>query len=114
MTCSRTEQLCFSFEGGEPQSISGVDLWHERRRARIGELAAATGLPIGQTVRLILAAGPIVQGVLFLDEECLWVDTKRSGDLRLRVGAVDFLAREVESCVRLESKGELGPVGLDL
>ena len=97
-----TEQFCFSFDGGEPQSVSGVDLWRERRRVQIGELADATGLPIGHAVRLTLASGPVVQGVLFLDEEGLWVDKKRSGDLRLRVGAVDFLAGDVESCVRLD------------
>lgn len=32
-----TEQFCFSFDGGEPQSISGVDLWRERRRVQIDE-----------------------------------------------------------------------------
>jgi hypothetical protein len=97
-----TEQFCFSFDGGEPQSISGMDLWRERRRVQIDELADATGLPIGHAVRLTLVSGPMVQGILFLDEERLWVDKKRSGDLRLRVGAVDFLAGDVESCVRLD------------
>ncbi len=96
------EQLCFSFDGGEPQSVSGVELWRERRRIQIDELAGVTGLPIGQAVRLTLISGPVVQGVLLLDEEGLWVDWKRSGNLRLRVGTVDFLAGDVESCVRLD------------
>jgi hypothetical protein len=97
-----TEQFCFSFDGGEPQSVSGVDLWRERRRVQIDALADATGLPIGHEVRLTLVSGPVVHGILFLDEEGLWVDIKRAGHLRLRVGRVDFLAGEVESCVRLD------------
>ena len=97
-----TEQFCFSFDGGEPQSISGVDVWRERRRVQIDALADATGLPIGHAVRLTLISGPVVHGILFLDEEGLWVDMKHSSDLRLRVGRVDFLVAEVESCVRLD------------
>jgi len=96
------EQFCFSFDDGEPQSISGVDLWRERRRVQIDELADLTGLPIGHAVRLTLVNGPVVRGILFLDEEGLWVDRKRCAHLRLRVGAVDFLAGDVESCVRLD------------
>jgi hypothetical protein len=97
-----TEQFCFSFDGGEPRSVSGVDLWRERRRVQIDMLSDTTGLPIGHLVRLTLVSGPVVQGILFLDEEGLWVNMKRSSDLRLRVGAVDFLAGDVESCVRLD------------
>jgi hypothetical protein len=97
-----TEQLCFSFDGGEPQSVSGAELWRERRRIQIKALSDVTGLPIGHEVRLALVSGPVVQGILFLDEEGLWLDKKRSSHLRLRVGAVDFLAGEVESCVRLD------------
>ncbi|MGA7392616.1 MAG: hypothetical protein WBV90_01050 [Terrimicrobiaceae bacterium] len=97
-----TEQFCFSFDGGQPQSVSGMDLWRERRRIQIKALSDATGLPIGHPVRLALVSGPVVQGILFLDEEGLWLDKKRSSNLRLRVGAVDFLAGDVESCVRLD------------
>jgi hypothetical protein len=97
-----TEQLCFSFDGGEPQSVSGVDVWRERRRIQIDSLADATGLPIGHAVRLALVSGPVVEGILFFDEEGLWMDKKRFGNLRLRVNAVDFLAADVESCVRLD------------
>ena len=97
-----SEQLCFSFDGSGPRSISGVELWRERRRIQIGALSELTGLPIGRAVRVTLASGPVVEGVLFLDEEALWVDTRRCRDLRLRVGAVDFRAGDVESCVRLD------------
>jgi hypothetical protein len=97
-----TEQLYFSFDGSEHQSVSGVDLWRERRRIQLDELTGVTGLPIGHAVRVSLISGPVVQGILFLDEESLWMDMKRSGDLRLRVGMVDFLAGDVESCVRLD------------
>jgi hypothetical protein len=97
-----SEQLCFSFDGSGPQSISGVELWRERRRVQTDALSEVTGLPIGHAVRLTLARGPVVEGVLFLDEEGLWVDTRRCRDLRLRVGTVDFRAGDVESCVRLD------------
>jgi len=95
-------QLCFSFDGGQPQSVSGVELWRERRRVQTDALSEVTGLPIGHVVRLTLASGPVIEGILFLDEEGLWVHGKRSSDLRLRVGTVDFPAGDVESCVRLD------------
>jgi hypothetical protein len=89
-----TEQLCFSFDGSGPQSISGVELWRERRRVQIVALSEVTGLPIGHAVRLTLASGPVVEGILFLVDEGLWLDSKRSCDLRLRIAAVDFLAAD--------------------
>ena len=70
------DQLCFSFDGGEPRAVSGVEIWRERRRAELDRFAAETGLPIGHLVRL-------------------------------RIGKVDFLAAEVESCVRLDSSREV-------
>lgn len=97
-----TEQLCFSFDDGAPPSVSWVELWRERRRVQIDALSEATGLPIGCAVRLTLASGPVVEGILFLVEEGLWVDRKRSSHLWLRVGAVDFPAGDVASCVRLD------------
>jgi hypothetical protein len=45
------DQLCFSFDVGEPRAVSGVEIWRERRRAELGRFAAETGLPIGHLVR---------------------------------------------------------------
>jgi len=53
-------------------------------------------------VRLTLSSGPFLEGNLFLFEEDLWPERQRSDNLRLRIGKVDFLAAEVESCVRLD------------
>jgi len=53
-------------------------------------------------VRLTLSSGPFLEGNLFLFEEGLWLERQRPDNLRLRIGKVDFLAAEVESCVRLD------------
>ena len=63
------DQLCFSFDGGEPRAVSGVEIWRERRRAELDRFAAETGLPIGHLVRLTLSSGPFLEGNLFLFEE---------------------------------------------
>ena len=97
-----TEQLCFSFDGGEPRIVSGVEIWRERRRAEIDRLAAEAGLPIGHVVRLTLSSGPLLKGSLFLFHEELWLERQRPNNLRLRIGRVDFLAAEIESCVQLD------------
>jgi hypothetical protein len=97
-----TDQLCFSFDGEEPRATSGVEVWRERRRADLDRVAAERGLPIGHWVRVTLRSGPFLEGTLFLFEEELWLDRQRPNNLRLRVGRVDFLAAEIESCVRLD------------
>jgi hypothetical protein len=97
-----TDQLCFSFDGGEPRTVSGAELWRERRRAEIDRFAAEAGLPIGHVVRVTLCSGPLLEGNLFLFEEEIWLERQRPSNLRLRIGKVDFLAAEIESCVRLD------------
>ena len=97
-----TDQLCFSFDGEEPRAVSGVEVWRERRRAELDRFAAEKGLPIGHLVRVTLCSGPFLEGTLSLFEEELWLVRQRPNNLRLRVGRVDFLAAEIESCVRLD------------
>jgi hypothetical protein len=75
--------------------------------ANAGERSSAASLqrqdlPIGHLVRLTLSSGPFLEGNLFLFEEDLWLERQRPDNLRLRIGKVDFLAAEVESCVRLD------------
>jgi hypothetical protein len=96
------DQLCFSFDGEEPRVVSGVEIWRERRRAEFDRFAAETGLPIGHAVRLTLSSGPLLEGNLCLFEEDLWLERQRPSNLRLRIGRVDFLRAEIESCVRLD------------
>jgi hypothetical protein len=97
-----TEQLCFSFDGGEPQIVSGVEIWRERRRADLDRFASEAGLPIGHVVRLTLSSGPLLEGNLFLFDEELWLEKQCPSNLRFRIGKVDFFATEIESCVRLD------------
>lgn len=96
------EQLTFGFDGAAPGRESGLDAWRAARLADLEKLAAATGLSIGHRVRVTLTSGPSVEGRLLLDADELWLNAKRSNELRLRIGQVDFCAGEVESCVRLD------------
>jgi hypothetical protein len=51
---------------------------------------------------VLLASGVLVEGRLALATDELWTDPRRSQELRLEIGQVDFQAAEVESCVRLD------------
>lgn len=101
--CQSTEQLTFGFDGTAPARESGLEAWRDARRADLEKLAAATGLSIGHRVRVTLTSGPSVEGRLLLDADELWLNAKRSDELRLRIGNVDFCAAEIESCVRLDT-----------
>ncbi|MDQ3624368.1 MAG: hypothetical protein M3463_18060 [Verrucomicrobiota bacterium] len=99
---SPDEQLSFSFDSAAGNGRSGLVDWRAQRRAHVARLASAAGLPIGHRVRLTLISGLMMEGCLLLEDETLWVEVRRSQELRLRVGQVDFCAAEVESCVRLD------------
>lgn len=96
-----SEQLSFDFNQA-PGAVSGIALWRETRAAQIDALAKRSGLPIGHEVRVLLANGILVEGRLGLATDELWTDPRRSQELRLEIGQVDFQAAEVESCVRLD------------
>jgi hypothetical protein len=98
-----SEQLIFGFDGVAPQPQSGLDLWRDARRLEMEKLAATTGLSIGHRVRVTLASGPVVEGRLLVGADELWLHARRPDELRLRIGAVDFYAAEIESCVRLDA-----------
>ncbi len=81
----------------------GLDEWRARRREEMETLAHSLGLPLGHEVELVLGSGPLLRGKLLLADQRLWVDaTGRDNGLLLRIGAAEFHAREVESCVRLD------------
>ena len=103
MQPSPEQQLLFGFDGPRPAGESGLDAWRNARRADIEKLAAAMGLAIGQRVRVTLTSGPSVEGRLLLDSDELWLNAKRSDQVRLRIGNLDFCAAEIESCVRLDT-----------
>lgn len=96
------EQLTFGFDGAAPGCESGLDAWRAAREADLEKLAAATGLAIGQRVRVTLSSGPSMEGRLIVETNELWLNARRSNELRLRIGKVDFCVAEIESCVRLD------------
>ena len=96
-----SDQLSLDFDQG-PGAVSGIALWREMRAAQLEALAGRNGLPIGHAVRVWLASGIMVEGCLALASDELWTDCRRSQELRLRIGRVDFRAAEVESCVRID------------
>ena len=96
-----SEQLGFNFEGGSG-AVSSLAVWREERKAQIDLLARRSGLPIGCAARVRLSSGVLVEGKLLLATDEIWVDQRRSVELRLQIGQVDFGVREIESCVRLD------------
>jgi hypothetical protein len=96
-----SEQLGFQFDE-VPSPVSGLALWREQRKAQIDGLASACGLPIGHAVRAYLISGILLEGRLQLAEPELWLDRRRSVELRLEIGGVDFPPTEIESCVRTD------------
>jgi hypothetical protein len=95
------EQLGFQFDAA-PTSVSGLGLWREQRKAQMDSLARTCGLPIGHAVRLYLTGGILLEGRLQIAGQELWIDHRRSAELRLQIGGVDFRTTEVDSCVRTD------------
>ena len=100
-TDAMSEQLSLNFDEA-PGVLSGMALWRETRAAQIDELARRSGLPIGHAARVLLANGILAEGRLLLASDELWTDPRRSPELRLQIGRVDFRATDVESCVRID------------
>ena len=98
-----TEQLIFGFDGVASAPESGLEAWWDARRADLEKLTAATGLSIGHRIRMTLTSGPAIEGRLLVDANEVWLNSKRSHELRLRIGNLDFCAAEIESCVRLDT-----------
>ncbi len=96
-----SEQLGFQFDAA-PSPVSGLALWREHRQGQVDALASACGLPIGHAVRAYLISGILLEGRLQLAEPELWTDHRRSVELRLQIGRVDFPPTEIESCVRTD------------
>ena len=94
------DQLCFSFDGGEPRAVSGVEIWRERRRAELDRFAAETGLPIGHLVRPHFPAGRFSKNLFLFEKASGWSGSAQT--ITPPHGKVDFHAAEVESCVRLD------------
>ena len=101
ITGAMGDQLSLNFDGA-PEATPGLTVWRERRRAQIDVLAVRSGLPIGHMARIWLISGVLVEGKLLLAQEDLILDQRRSPELRLQVGLVDFCVAEIESCVRID------------
>jgi hypothetical protein len=93
-------QLGFDFNG--PGDSRGFDAWREARRAKLGELARSLGLPFGRRVRVEFSTGSPLEGILLMDEEDLFISSRRDNHLRLRIGQASFEAGEIISCTTLE------------
>jgi len=95
-----SEQLSLNFSEA-PRSASGLTVWREMRRAELDVVAFSKGLPIGRPARVRLASGVLAEGKLVLANEELWIGQPLAGDVRLRIGNIDFSIAEIESCVRI-------------
>jgi hypothetical protein len=97
-----SEQLGFNFHDAPSRPALDLGQWREQRRSQIEALARRSGLPIGHAVRVQLACGAALEGRLSLAHEDLWIDERRSVELRLQIGRADFRAAEIESCIRTD------------
>jgi hypothetical protein len=98
MEASQDPQLALDFQHG---TEGGLEEWQERRRQALRALAAKLGLPLGHEVELWLQNDLRLRGRLELKEQKLFIEDTRDLGLELRVGAVTFTSREIQSCVRL-------------
>lgn len=95
----------FRFEDSPPEFAargSGLDDWRAHRRVEMERFAARQGLPLGHRVRVDFENGPPLEGLLFLDEETLFLPERPEGHLALRIGTATFHANQISSCIRLD------------
>jgi hypothetical protein len=90
------------FDFGGSASETGYTNWIASRRIAAQELARQLGLPIGHQVEVWLTGGIRLRGRLRLEEELLFIEEERMRHLGLAVDHVNFVYREMESCVRLD------------
>lgn len=101
------DQLGFNFDSadstkGDQCKPDALAVWRASRREQMESLARKQGLPLGQRVRVDFACGPPLEGLLLLNEETLFVSTRRNPKLHLRIGTADFQAAEISACVQIE------------
>ncbi len=94
----KIQQLAFDFARN---SADGFSLWREQRQAGFRRLAAELGYPLGEQCEVELESGVILRGKLILDGEDLFLSAER-GSAVLRIADVNFSAREIASCVRID------------
>ncbi|MEI8309901.1 MAG: hypothetical protein WCH98_04005 [Verrucomicrobiota bacterium] len=96
-------QLAFDFsESPGAESGDAIEAWRAERLTAIESLARKQGLPLGRQVRIDFWNGPSLEGLLVLDEEKLFVDSRRDPSLHLRIGSADFHANEIAACTALD------------
>jgi hypothetical protein len=86
------------------QSANGPDaleMWRERRRRDLMEIARKIGLPLGQKVEVWLKCGIRLRGRLEFHEELLFMSTTTLSNAEFQVDETAFTYSEMESCVRL-------------
>jgi hypothetical protein len=95
------DRLELAFDG--KGSGSGLAAWRANRLREIEALCIKTGVPIDRRAEVSLAQGPVLRGVIRLEEELLWNDPSRNRVV-LRIGPATFTLGEIESVVRLEEE----------
>ena len=90
------------FKFGKSGSETGYVKWVESRRVAAAELARQIGLPLGHLVEVWLRGQIRLRGKLRLQEEVLFIEEDRVRQLGLAVDHINFVYREMESCVRLD------------
>ena len=101
-----SDQLTFEFPenpGHSQGAASGLDRWRAERRAASEALAEKLGVPLGLRVRADFHNGPSLSGILCLDHEALFIESRRDVRLPLRIGTSSFHFNEVAAFVRLDS-----------
>jgi hypothetical protein len=96
------DQLSLDFSSEEKPSDKGLEAWRADRMKAIRQLADLQGLPIGHLVRVDFENGPGLEGRLMLDEEGLFIPSRKNPGIALRIGTHAFHADEIASCVRLD------------
>ncbi|MEI8342094.1 MAG: hypothetical protein WCH43_11260 [Verrucomicrobiota bacterium] len=97
-----SDQLSLDFSGGDQPLAKSLEAWRADRIESVRRLAHLQGLPIGQSVRVDFDNGPSLNGKLLLDEESLFLPTRKNPHIALRIGNATFHADEIVSCARLD------------
>lgn len=86
---------------GAEDGPDGLESWRGQRAKQLRELSRTLGIPLGHRCRIELAGGVILEGLLGLDEDLLFLpEPSQRSAIRLRVDRCVFTLSEVASAVR--------------
>ncbi len=79
-----------------------VEAFRRDRQRALDEFARATGLPVGRRAEVALQCGINLRGILLLEDEELFVPTRRAQNARFRINSFRFGFDEIASVVAME------------